>query len=66
MSDISHNAIKRGMLYGGVLNGAVIVNHGSAKGYPDGDSILWKCHVTDLPDMIALLTAILQHQVGGR
>lgn len=61
MSDISDIAIKRGNLYGAIQDNAVIVNHGSAKGYPEGDSVLWKLHPDELGDMIALLVAIKAH-----
>lgn len=60
-TNISKIAIKRGNLYGAIQNSSVIVNHGSANGYPDGDSILWKLHERDLDDMIALLKALKQH-----
>ncbi|QPI14000.1 hypothetical protein MYO4S_00249 [Serratia phage 4S] len=61
MSDISDIAIKRGNLYGAIKDHSVIVNHGSPKGYPDGDSVLWKLGSEDLGDMIALLVAIKAH-----
>lgn len=38
--NIEKIAIQRGKLFGAIVDGVVLVNHGSAKGYPDGDSIL--------------------------
>ncbi len=64
--NIEKIAIKRGNLYGAIINETVHVNHGSAKGYPDGDSILWKLHQYDIDDMIALLKAIKQHQPNSK
>ena len=60
--DISKIAIQRGNLHGAIVDGMVHVNHGSAKGYPEGDSVLWKLNASDIDDMIALLKAIKQHQ----
>lgn len=60
--DIEGIAIQRGSLYGALVDDIVHVNHGSAKGYPEGDSILWKLHVSDIDNMIALLKAIQQHK----
>ncbi len=40
--NIEKIAIQRGKLFGAIVDGVVLVNHGSAKGCPDGDSILWK------------------------
>lgn len=60
--NIEKIAIRRGNLYGAVINQIVHVNHGSAKGYPEGDSVLWKLHEDDIDNMIALLKAIKHHR----
>lgn len=60
--NIEKIAIKRGQLYGAIVGGSVIVNWGSAKGYPEGESVLWKLNASDIDDMIALLKAIKQHK----
>ncbi|QHJ80769.1 MAG: hypothetical protein [Bacteriophage sp.] len=64
--NIEKIAIRRGKLYGAIVDGVVHVNHGSAKGYPDGDSILWKLHESNIEDMIALLKAIKHHKPNQR
>ena len=64
MTDLTnHKPIVRGNLSGAIVNGTVIVNWGSIKGYPDGDSVLWKLSACELNDMIALLKAIKEHHV---
>lgn len=65
-TNIEKIAIKRGNLYGAIVGETVIVNHGSSKGYPDGDSILWKLNESDIPDMIALLKAIKSHKPNSK
>lgn len=60
--NIEKIAIQRGKLFGAIVDGVILVNHGSAKGYPDGDSILWKLNEKEIDDMIALLKAIKQHR----
>lgn len=64
--NIEKIAIRRGNLYGAIVDGIVHVNQGSAKGYPDGDSILWKLHESGIDDMIALLKAIKHHKPNQR
>lgn len=64
--NIENIAIKRGKLYGAIVDNVVMVNHGSAKGYPEGDSVLWKLHEDDIDDMIALLKAIKQHRPNNK
>lgn len=58
----NHNPIKRGRLYGAIVNEMVIVHDGSVKGYPDGSSVLWLLHQSEIDTMIALLKAIKDSQ----
>ena len=54
--------IKRGNYYGRVdKDGGVHINYGQWVDYPESDSILWKINVTDIDDMIAMLTALKRH-----
>lgn len=64
--NIEKIAIKRGKLFGAIVDNVVMVNHGSAKGYPEGESVLWKLHEDDIDDMIALLKAIKQHRPNNK
>lgn len=54
--------IQRGMFYGRIeQDSSVRINWGAAEDYPEGDSILWKLHVRDIDEFIALLTALKAH-----
>ncbi|WJZ28014.1 hypothetical protein NCTGTJJY_CDS0135 [Serratia phage 92A1] len=63
MTDLTnHLPIVRGNLSGAIVQDQVIVNWGSVKGYPDGDSVLWKLNAHEIDDMISLLKAIKEHR----
>lgn len=54
--------IQRGMFHGRIeKDSSVRINWGAAEDYPEGDSILWKLHIKDIDDFIALLTALKAH-----
>lgn len=54
--------IQRGKFHGRIeADGSVRVNWGAAEDYPEGDSILWKVHLSDLDEFMSLLTALKSH-----
>lgn len=49
--------VQRGEFFAGMLNGKIVVHHGSPHGYPLGDSVMLGITPDQIPLMIAVLRA---------